>query len=76
MAFLDPRIPVLSVTKGLVNLDDGTLISYPDYWQRELAKRGIEREICAIGGPCTSYELVFMTRLRWRSAERIQKCCA
>ena len=59
LAFLDPRIPVLSVTKGLVNLDDGTLISYPDYWQRELAKRGIEREICAIGGPCTSYELVF-----------------
>ncbi len=59
LAFLDPRIPVLSVTKGLVNLDDGTLISYPDYWQRELANSGIEREICAIGGPCTSYELVF-----------------
>lgn len=59
LAFLDPRIPVLSVTKGLVNLEDGTLISYPDYWQRELAKRGICREVCAIGGPCTSYELVF-----------------
>lgn len=56
---LDPKIPVLSVTKGLINLEDGTLISYPDYWQRELKKRGIEREICAIGGPCTSYELVF-----------------
>ncbi len=47
------------MTKGLVNLEDGTLISYPDYWQRELAKRGICREVCAIGGPCTSYELVF-----------------
>ncbi|MCQ2138752.1 MAG: NAD(P)-binding domain-containing protein [Bacteroidales bacterium] len=56
---LDPQIPVLSVTKGLINLEDGTLISYPDYWERGLAAKGIKREICAIGGPCTSYELVF-----------------
>ncbi len=55
---LDPSIPVLSVTKGLINLKDGALISYPEYWKRELAKKGINREICAIGGPCTSYELV------------------
>ena len=55
---LDPQMPVLSVTKGLINLEDGTLISYPEYWKRELAKKGIRREICAIGGPCTSYELV------------------
>ena len=56
---LDPSMPVLSVTKGLINLEDGTLISYPEYWKRALAARGIRREICAIGGPCTSYELVF-----------------
>ena len=56
---LDPSMPVLSVTKGLINLDDGTLISYPEYWKRALAAKGIVREICAIGGPCTSYELVF-----------------
>ena len=56
---LDPSIPVLSVTKGLINLENGDLISYPDYWQAELKKKGIEREVCAIGGPCTSYELVF-----------------
>lgn len=56
---LAPSIPVLSVTKGLINLENGDLISYPDYWQAELKKKGIEREICAIGGPCTSYELVF-----------------
>lgn len=59
LAKLNPKIPVLSVTKGLINLDDGTLISYPDYWQRELAKIGIKRTINAIGGPCTSYELVY-----------------
>lgn len=56
---LAPSIPVLSVTKGLINLENGDLISYPDYWQAELKKKGIEREVCAIGGPCTSYELVF-----------------
>ncbi len=56
---LDPAIPVLSVTKGLINLEDGSLISYPDYWQRELLKKGIHRTINAIGGPCTSYELVY-----------------
>lgn len=59
LAKMDPQIPVLSVTKGLINLEDGTLISYPDYWQRELAKRGINRTVNAIGGPCTSYELVY-----------------
>lgn len=56
---LDPSVPVLSVTKGLINLEDGTLISYPDYWQRELAQKGIHRTVNAIGGPCTSYELVY-----------------
>lgn len=59
LSALDTSVPVLSVTKGLINLEDGTLISYPEYWHRELLKKGIDREICAIGGPCTSYELVF-----------------
>ena len=56
---LDPLIPVLSVTKGLIDLEDGSLISYPDYWSAKLAERGIRRTVNAIGGPCTSYELVF-----------------
>ena len=57
-----PRIPldtpVLSVTKGLVDLPDGTLLTYPEVWKRRLAAKGIFRDIYAIGGPCTSYELV------------------
>ena len=57
---LDPAKPVLSVTKGLRATEDGTLLSYPGFWESELAKRGINRTICAVGGPCTSYELVFM----------------
>ncbi len=57
-----PRIPldtpVLSVTKGLLDLPDGTLLTYPEVWRRRLAEKGILREVYAIGGPCTSYELV------------------
>lgn len=55
---LDPSVPVLSLTKGMIGLEDGTLISYPEYWKRELAKCGINREICAVGGPCTSKDLI------------------
>ena len=51
-------IPVLSVTKGLIE-DGGKLICYPEYWSRMMAKRGVKRDVYAIGGPCTSYELVF-----------------
>lgn len=55
---VDEKTPVLSVTKGLVDYEDGTLICYPEYWEKMLAKKGIKRNINAIGGPCTSYELV------------------
>ena len=60
--FVLPKIPVetpvLSVTKGLVDMPDGTLLTYPEVWKRRLAEKGINRSINAIGGPCTSYELV------------------
>lgn len=58
LAKINPSLPVISVTKGLITLDDGQLLSYPEYWEKELEKLGINRQICAIGGPCTSYELV------------------
>ena len=51
-------VPVLSVTKGLWNAPDGRLVTYPELWKSRLAAKGIVRDICAIGGPCTSYELV------------------
>jgi len=53
------EIPVLSVTKGLIDDEEGNLICYPQYWEAELLKKGIKRDVYAIGGPCTSYELVF-----------------
>lgn len=73
LAELDPSVPVLSVTKGLINLEDGALISYPEYWKRELAKKGIDRQICAIGGPAPAMSLWRMTRPRWRSAASSRK---
>ena len=55
---LPPELPVLSVTKGLMDTPDGKLLTYPEVWEARLAEKGINRTICAIGGPCTSYELV------------------
>ena len=52
------EIPVITVTKGLMDQPDGTLITYPAYWEAKLAEKGIHRRLNAIGGPCTSYELV------------------
>jgi len=33
-------------------------LTYPELWEAKLAEKGLKRTICAIGGPCTSYELV------------------
>ena len=55
---LDENVPMISVTKGLMCEPDGTLICYPDYWQRKLDAIGSKLSLNAIGGPCTSYELV------------------
>lgn len=54
---LDPELPIISVTKGMINDKEGNLLTYPEYWQEKLEEKGIKREICAVGGPCTSYEL-------------------
>ena len=57
LPILPAGVPVLSVTKGLICKDDGSLQCYPDYWAEKLVKLGKDNELCAIGGPCTSYEL-------------------
>ncbi len=50
--------PVLTVTKGLMNTEDGKLLTYPQLWQKKLDAMGKKLSLNAIGGPCTSYELV------------------
>ncbi|MBE6388604.1 MAG: glycerol-3-phosphate dehydrogenase [Lentisphaerae bacterium] len=58
LPLLPPGVPVLSVTKGLLVDDTGNLSCYPHFWQQKLDMLGKDNELCAIGGPCTSYELV------------------
>lgn len=48
------NVPVLSVTKGLVDDAEGNLETIPAYLKRMC---GRPLNICAIGGPCTAYEL-------------------
>jgi len=55
---LKENVPMISVTKGLMNLPDGSLITYLDIWQEKLQALGKNIPLNAIGGPCTSYELV------------------
>ncbi len=55
---LNENIPVISVTKGLMNTPDGSLLTYLDIWQEKLDELGKNIPLNAIGGPCTSYELV------------------
>jgi glycerol-3-phosphate dehydrogenase (NAD(P)+) len=37
---------------------EGQLLTYVDLWQAKLDELGKQIPLCAIGGPCTSYELV------------------
>ena len=55
---IEEHIPVLSVTKGLMDTTDGKLLSYPDVWKKKMQAIGKKLSLNAIGGPCTSYELV------------------
>lgn len=52
------EIPVLTVTKGLMDTPEGKLLTYPEVWQQKLDQLGKKLSLNAIGGPCTSYELV------------------
>ena len=55
---IDDKTPVLTVTKGLMDTEDGKLLCYPDVWDARMKKIGKNMNLNAIGGPCTSYELV------------------
>lgn len=57
-----PLIPdntiILTVTKGLMDTPDGKLLTYVDIWKEKINNLGKKLFLNAIGGPCTSYELV------------------
>lgn len=51
---LKKDVPVISVTKGMLDFPDGRMMTYPEYW-REKVPDG--PELYAIGGPCTARDL-------------------
>lgn len=59
LPILPQNTKLLTVTKGLLDTPDGKLITYPEIWKKQAEKLGKRFSFNAIGGPCTSYELVF-----------------
>lgn len=57
LPILPEGMRVLTVTKGLMDTEDGRLITYPALWQKKLDSIGKYLSMNAVGGPCTSYEL-------------------
>ena len=55
LPMIPEKTPLLSLTKGLINLEDGTLITFLDDYRKHAGGRKLS--LNAIGGPCTSYEL-------------------
>ena len=55
LPMLPEKTPLLSLTKGLIGLEDGTLMTFLDEYRQQADGRGLS--LNAIGGPCTSYEL-------------------
>ena len=58
LPLIPEHIPVLTVTKGLMDTPEGKLLTYPAIWKQKLETLGKTLSLNAIGGPCTSYELV------------------
>lgn len=58
LPLISENTPVLTVTKGLMDTSEGKLLTYPDVWRQKLESMGKKLSLNAIGGPCTSYELV------------------
>lgn len=52
---LTRNIPVLSITKGLHRLPDGSMITFPEYYHLSLGSNLLS--LNCVGGPCISFEL-------------------
>lgn len=56
LPYIPESLPVLSVTKGMVVTAEGRLTSFPQHWASLFPDKKLS--LCAVGGPCISYELV------------------
>ena len=55
LPIIPETLPVLSITKGMMDTEEGELIPYPHLYEQRLGGRKLS--LNAVGGPCTSYEL-------------------
>lgn len=56
LPILPEDAPLISVTKGMIDNEDGSLTTYPEYWEQKLQGKS-NLKIYAIGGPCTARDL-------------------
>ena len=55
LPILPDSLPILGITKGMFDQEDGSLVPYPRYYKS--LPQGKNKRFYAVGGPCTSYEL-------------------
>ena len=55
LPILPDSLPILGITKGMFDMEDGSLVPYPVYYKS--LPQGKNKRFYAVGGPCTSYEL-------------------
>lgn len=56
LPIIPEEVPMISVTKGLIDNEDGSMTNYLDYWESKLPE-GKKLNLNAIGGPCTARDL-------------------
>jgi glycerol-3-phosphate dehydrogenase (NAD(P)+) len=56
LPIIPEEIPLISITKGMLDQEDGSLLTYPEFWEQKLPSES-KLKIYAIGGPCTARDL-------------------
>lgn len=56
LPIIPEEVPMISVTKGLIDNEDGSMTNYLEYWESKLPE-GKKLNLNAIGGPCTARDL-------------------
>lgn len=64
LPILDESIPLISVTKGMLDYEDGTMQTYPEYWQEKLPE-GSKLRLYAIGILVRQEIYLIMIHLLW-----------
>ena len=55
---LPADIPVITVVKGLRVNADGSLSTWPQYWEKKLCGAGISRKVYMLGGPGIAQDII------------------